>query len=287
MATGTTNDFNYTRDDIINAALRKCGALAVEDVADAARLQEGIKHLNGVIKALDLRNPNIWKISTDPLVTFLAANTWRYSLSTSILEVAKAYFRDATGVDYPLTVIDATDYARIPDKYETGDPECVYITTRRDLATAAEMKVWPTPSSVTTTSVITGTDSSVYSCVKAHTAATANRPITGGNYKEYWSLQGSGPSVWAADTAYTSGEQIRIVAKTPLMDFDLATDNADLPAGFGLYLIYRLANDWADDFGLPLDERERLTRQMNKAYDEVFPYHLGNSDNYHNRTQYI
>ena len=50
---------------------------------------------------------------------------------------------------------------------------------------------------------------------------------------------------WGADSHH---------CQNPLTDFDLADDNADLPAGFGLYLIYRLlANDWADNYGLPLE----------------------------------
>ena len=38
MATGTTNDFNYSRDQIINEALRKLGVLALEDNAETATL---------------------------------------------------------------------------------------------------------------------------------------------------------------------------------------------------------------------------------------------------------
>ena len=68
MATGTTNDFNYSRDQIINEALRKLGVLALEDNADAAALQQGIRALNGIIRALDLRNNNIWKLSVNPYV---------------------------------------------------------------------------------------------------------------------------------------------------------------------------------------------------------------------------
>ena len=116
MATGTTNDFNYSRNDIINGALQKVGAIAREDVADAATLQNGIKALNGVIRALDLRNPNIWKIANDPLVTFLSANTWRYTSNVNMLEVVQVVYRDAQGIDTPLEVIDASQYASIPDK---------------------------------------------------------------------------------------------------------------------------------------------------------------------------
>ena len=124
MAVGTTNDFNYSRDDIINNALRKIGALAREDNADAATLQQGIQALNGIIRALDLRNPNIWKISNEPRVTMLFANVWRYTLSATILEVVSASYRDAQGTDTPLTVLDARGYAAIPDKYESVPHWC-------------------------------------------------------------------------------------------------------------------------------------------------------------------
>ena len=287
MATGTTNDFNYSRDDIINAALRKVGALAREDVADAATLQEGIRALNGIIKALDLRNPNIWKIPTDPLVVYLQANVGRYFMSANSLEIVLATYRDAGGNDTPLKVLDAKGYASITNKYETGDPTSVYIATRRDITSIPELVVWPFPSTVGTTSVVTGTNGTIYSAIRAHTASTLNKPITGANYLQYWTATGSGPSVWADGAEYTAGESIRMTVKTPLTDFDLATDNADLPAGFGLYLIYRLANDWSDDYGLPLEERARLRLQMKEAYDEVFPYHVGAATNYHNRTQYL
>ena len=49
-----------------------------------------------------------------------------------------------------------------------------------------------------------------------------------------------------------------------------------------MYLIYRLANDWADNYGLPLEERLRLRQQMKDAYDEVFLYHVGGATDYHN-----
>ena len=287
MATGTTNDFNYSRDDIINAALRKVGALAREDVADAATLQEGIRALNGVIRALDLRSPNMWESAATPTVVYLQANVWSYTLTASVLEIVHAVFRDASGFDTPLDVLDARGYADIGNKLDTGEPEAVYAPSRRDVTASNELLVWPTLSTVNSTSVVTGTDSVVYSAIRSHMASSLNKPITGANYKQFWTATGSGPSTWTDGTSYTAAEQIRLTVKTPLMDFDLATDNADLPAGFGLYLIYRLANDWSDDYGLPMDERDRLRRQMKDAYDEVFPYHVGAATNFHNRGRYF
>ena len=287
MATGTTNDFNYSRDQIINEALRKLGVLALEDNADAATLQQGIRALNGIIRALDLRNNNIWKLSINPYVVALAANVWQYTISGNMIEIVSANFRDATGVDYPLDVVDAKGYAAIQDKYETGDPEVVFLPVRQDISTTNQLLIWPAPASITTTSKVTGTDSIVYTCIKSHTTSSLTRPVTGASYKQYWTAIGGSGSAWADATDVVGGEQIHIIAKTPLTDFDLADDNADLPAGFGLYLIYRLANDWADNYGLPLEERLRLRQQMKDAYDEVFPYHVGSATDYHNRTRYM
>ena len=52
--------------------------------------------------------------------------------------------------------------------------------------------------------LVIGTDSSVYKCIKAHTAAAANKPVTGADYATYWEVtttNGSGVA-WATGTAY-------------------------------------------------------------------------------------
>ncbi len=53
--------------------------------------------------------------------------------------------------------------------------------------------------------VVLGTDSLDYKCTVAHTAAVANKPITGGSYADYWSvLATSAGSAWVVDTSYLS-----------------------------------------------------------------------------------
>jgi len=60
---------------------------------------------------------------------------------------------------------------------------------------------YPGPSQV---SLVTGTDSNVYSCILNHTAAAANTPITGADYATYWAASSSAstPATWAAATSY-------------------------------------------------------------------------------------
>lgn len=62
---------------------------------------------------------------------------------------------------------------------------------------------WATKT-LTASSVVTGTDGNTYTCIRPHTAATANKPVTGDDYQSYWVDGGSSPAVWAEGTAYTS-----------------------------------------------------------------------------------
>ena len=93
-------------------------------------------------------------------------------------------------------------------------------------------------------------------------------------------------SAWADATDVVGGEQIHIIAKT-LTDFDLADDNADLPAGFDCTSFTASPTIGPIIDGLPLEERLRLRQQMKDAYDEVFPYHVGSATNYHNLARYM
>lgn len=66
---------------------------------------------------------------------------------------------------------------------------------------------------LTASNEVTGTDGEVYTCIRSHTSATTNKPITGADWSTYWVKRGSTGGVWADTTAYTS-----------VGDFDLETD---------------------------------------------------------------
>jgi len=62
-----------------------------------------------------------------------------------------------------------------------------------------------TVQALTASTVVVGTDGNDYQCIKAHTSAAANQPITGANYLDYWKATGgTGEGVaWVTATAYT------------------------------------------------------------------------------------
>lgn len=59
---------------------------------------------------------------------------------------------------------------------------------------------------LTASSEVLGTEATPlnYDCILAHTAAAANRPITGAEWPMYWYQRGSSGSTWVTSTAYTS-----------------------------------------------------------------------------------
>jgi hypothetical protein len=58
---------------------------------------------------------------------------------------------------------------------------------------------------LTASNVILGSDGSDYECIRNHTSATANKPITGAYWRSYWKkLSTNAGAAWVTATAYTS-----------------------------------------------------------------------------------
>lgn len=74
---------------------------------------------------------------------------------------------------------------------------------------------------LTASDEVTGTDSEVYTCIRSHTSASSNKPITGADYLSYWKLTGSTGGVWATATSYSS-----------IGDFTPDTDTRDIAQAF-------------------------------------------------------
>lgn len=289
MAVGTTANFAYSRNGIIESALRKIGGLKRGESPTFAQVDDAANELVSLVREEDLEGSGVakflWALSETHLV--LSAGGYIYSssegLPTDIAELVHANFRDTSGGDWPLDIITQEEYEALADKKETGDVDKVYLKKNRLLA-SQKLYVWPAPASVGTTSEVTGSDALNYQCVLGHTSATINKPITGGSYSLYWKQAGSAGSAWASDTAYTNGEILRLVYKRPLFDFDLATDNADFPAGWDSYLVWALAVRLSPEYKVPLEERVWIERQATKSKDKIFRGTRSDSNTHHNKS---
>ena len=120
-----------------------------------------------------------------------------------------------------------------------------------------------------------------------HTSAAINKPITGQDYLTFWQAGGTGAVAWATATAYTHAALLMLTYKRPLYDFDAAGDNPDMPSGWNMYLLYRLAYDLAPEYGIALDERHWLRNEFMEAYNVIFPSTKVKSTSIHNKTSFM
>jgi hypothetical protein len=268
-----TNDFQVTRNELITMAYQDLKVLAEGETLSSDLLTTGIKKLNLIMREHDLSGKHLWAIASSPSTITLVANTFVYTsangLPTTILDLVQASYRDAQAIDTPLRVLTTELYERMANKLEIGPPAWVYLTEHKTVASKT-LYVGPTLSSVNTQSVVTGTDATVYRCIRNHVADSTNTPVTGANYLLYWEAGGSGPSVWTTGTSYTAPQHLRLWFKRPLYDFDAAADNPDLPQGWSRFLLRELCIELAPGHNVPMEKLQMLRSLRNESQEKVF-----------------
>lgn len=293
MATGTTADFGMKRNELILSALRKVTKLNENEQVSLLQLDAAIKALNIVIRLEDQRGTdqakNLWALSEAAVL--LRAGGYIYGVSqglrNNIRDLVSMVYRDRSGGDCPIELFDARAWGRMSDHKDRGEPERVYFKRDRLLA-SQQLFLDRAPASIGTTSVVTGTDGDPYECILGHEAATENKPITGASWPLYWQKNMTAtPSAWASGTAYTNGELLFYVYKRPLYDFDQATDNPDVPAGWEQYLIYKLAVDLAPEYQVSAEKMNMLRAALVEARETLFPSARSGAEDFHNLTEYF
>jgi len=289
MAVGTTADFTLNRDQLITLGYQMIGLLPPGETLPGAELDIGKQVLGLIVRETDAAGRWRWTIDVATSLT-LVANTFRYTssngLPTNIAELVSVMYRDQGANDLPVKILTAEGYEALPRKIESGDPEYVYLTQGISL-TSREMYVNPTLSAVNTQSVVTGSDASAYKCIQSHTASTDNKPITGANWRLYWELGGSGPVTWTDGDDYEAPQQLRLLYRRPIYDFDTASDTPDFPIQWPRLLLYKFAFDLGDYWGVPESECNKYISKAKGAYDDLFVSNKAKSTNIHNKTRYF
>ena len=283
MAVGTTSDSNLTRDELIDASYRNIGqAVGATGTTRAAQL------LNLIIREEDARGTDqakhLWAL--DEVYILLKADGVVYDSTeipaSSIMDLSSANYMNSSGDEVPIDIVSTEQYEEIGNKDDTGDPQKIYLKKDRDLS-SQKIYVWPIKTSLATASVATGSDALNYTCVMDHTAANENKPITGASYTLFWKQTGSGGSAWAADTAYDGTENLRIVYKRPLFDFDLSSDNPDMPQQWTRYLMWRLSWDLTPSFHIDQETKNDIRSRMNEARQVLFSSMKVETDDIHDK----
>jgi hypothetical protein len=150
MATSGTKTFQLTIADTIEEAYELAGLeLRTGYDAEAAR-----RSLNIMFADWANRGVNLWTI--EQVTTSLTAGTSSYTLNSYDIDIVSAVIRqvdNSTTTDLQLTRIGRTEYLNIPDKSSTGRPTQFFL----DRQTTPVVKLWPTPDSVATYSLIANT----------------------------------------------------------------------------------------------------------------------------------
>ena len=150
MATSGTKTFQLTIADTIEEAYELAGLeLRTGYDAEAAR-----RSLNIMFADWANRGVNLWTI--EQVTTSLTAGTNSYTLNSFDIDIVSAVITqvdNSTTTDLQLTRIGRTEYLNIPDKASTGRPTQFFL----DRQTTPVVKLWPTPDSVATYSLIANT----------------------------------------------------------------------------------------------------------------------------------
>ena len=267
-------DFNLTRNQIVEMAYGNIGVLADGETLGSDLLTKGVQKLNLIVRKIDVAGKWLWTINSTPTTLTLVANQFVYdtddTLPTNVLELVTASYRDAQANDAPLKLLTTEGYEQIADKIQVGDPACLYLTEHKTLASRT-LFVTPMLSSVNTQSVITGSDSAAWKCIRSHTADSTNKPITGANYLLFWESGGTTSGAWATGTSYTAPQHLRLWYRRPLSDFDAAGDNPDFPSQWTDHLVWKLSEALAPSHAIPLEERVYLGRMAAQSYEDIFP----------------
>ena len=147
MATSNNTINQLTRDDFINAALRKLGVVGEGQVANAQQLSDGAEALNLVLKDLQALGMHLWKREeySVPLVSGQKEYTMGIGKSLNIpypLKVSQANLAIAGSTSRMNMEVKAHyDYNNLP-VIAFGTPVCI---TYQPFINYGVLSVWPTP----------------------------------------------------------------------------------------------------------------------------------------------
>ncbi len=192
------NNWVLGRDQVIKAALRKLGVLASGATPSTAQVTDAAEALNAMVKEWD-NDPggvHLWKVEWK--TANLAQDVDHFGLAEEALAIEKAFLRESSGIDYPVSVVEMPSYFEIGEKADTGRPTVLAVQ----------------PGSLITCYL--------------------------------WRVPDVGTYI------------LHYLQTTRLKDFDAAGDNPDFPVRWTKALIYGLAHDLSDEYGIAPDDKKRL-----------------------------
>lgn len=149
MTTSNTTIFELTRDQIIEAAMRKCGALAEGASPTSAQLTIGQQALNSLISQYQTLGMPLWKRTQYSLTLVAGTNSYTIGVGQTTntafpLKLLSAVYRTTNGGAVQEMTPIAREQFNLLNQSSTGKPTQY---TYQPFVNSGVLKVWPTPDS--------------------------------------------------------------------------------------------------------------------------------------------
>lgn len=143
MSTSGSTTWELTRNQIIEAALRKLGVLDKNESADSTDLTNGTIALNGIITRFNTLGMPLWK-RVEASIT-LVNGTQSYTVNNA-LKMPAVYLRNTgSSTTYELELKSEYDLLKLPYNSNGSVPTAWSYTP--NINEGGTIKIWPTPNS--------------------------------------------------------------------------------------------------------------------------------------------
>ena len=136
MTTSNNTSFELNRDQIVEAAYRKLGYLALDQTLDTGALTTGVQALNAAIMMCQTDGMPLWKRTTTVVAPSVTSQV--YTIDAA-LKIAQVSLRDTSGTQYDLIEKSLYDFNRLPQG-DTGIP--VHYTAQKTI-NGYTVSIWP------------------------------------------------------------------------------------------------------------------------------------------------
>lgn len=145
MTTSGTTAWSLTAQQIIDASLRENGIIAIGESPTTDESNECLLRLNGILKSWT--GGDYLVSSADVTVP---ADSASGTLAVEVHEILSARLEVSSTYERQLTQWERSEYMRLPNKAQSGEPVAFHADNQRDAVT---LYVWPVPTAERTLKV--------------------------------------------------------------------------------------------------------------------------------------
>lgn len=299
MATSGTSSFNYTRDQIIKAALRKLGVINSSETPSAQLVQDCSDQLNILVKALNATGLHIW--TEEEATIFLQPGQVSYTLGGTTADNATGNYTATTLANSAgagatsISVASATGFGSaffvgvvlangtIGWSTQVGAASGSTITLAAGLAGAANAgaAVYVYQTQILRPLRVVGVrrynfssaiDTMMTPLSRLDYRNMPNKTSTGVPTQCFYDPRGGANtqgvfSVWPAPADITNG--VKITWWRPMQDFTAPGNNPDLPQEWLNALIWNLALQMGPEFDISANRYSMIKEMASGSLESV------------------